>query len=130
MQNTIPAITGELIKPLLETSNWQAFHDEIGELSPNSWIKSDDSVKYTYEQSIIVNNLTIDDKFFVDLDLSQYDNDETIKLDDIFIIQEEWALISRAVSSLVNNSTQVTFYIYEDTIPTKNLKVKIRFANT
>ena len=188
MENIIPAVTGELIRPLLETSNWEPLQDvEIilykgivepesdkgegepnegeGELEPdggtedsgesttpgdgetgdtpsegdgaedtpepeeeiNGWMRNTDETKlYIYSQTVECKGIKESSKFFVDLAIDKYDD-----IEDIFTVQEEWALISRVISNGTEETNgTLTFYIYEDSVPTLDLHVRVRFANT
>lgn len=139
MENIIPAVTGKLITPLLETSNWEPLQDienimlkanvqstttvDGTSATTGGWILNKDNSKlYTYSQEIEVPSITAENKFFVDLDLSKY----TTK-DEILNAQEDWALIGRAVGE---DDGAITFYIYDDAAPSIDLYIKIRFANT
>lgn len=198
MENIIPAITGELIRPLLETSNWEPLKDveiilykgiiepelDEGEGEPNEgegepepdggtedsgestipgdgetgdtpsegegtedtpsegegtedtpepeeeingWIHNTDETKlYVYSQTVECKGIKESSKFFVDLAIDKYND-----IEDIFTVQDEWALISRVISNGTKETDgTLTFYIYEDSVPTLDLHVRVRFANT
>lgn len=150
MENIIPAVTGELIEPLLRTSNWEPLQDvEIilykGIIEPeldtgegtedtpepeeeiNGWIRNtDENQLYIYSQQVECKGIKESSKFFVDLAIDKYDD-----IEDIFTIQDEWALISRVISNGTKETDgTLTFYIYEDSVPTLDLHVRVRFANT
>ena len=133
MQNTIPAITGSSIAPLLLTSKWEPFQDRIIQLKANEKNESSDTggwelnvdpeKLHTYSQQVECAGIKEDSIFFVDLSLTEKEYDTK---DKIITAQEDWAFISKVISA--NN--QLIFYIYENAVPSIDLTVTVRFANT
>ena len=141
MQNIIPAIQGEQLKPLLESSKWEPLTYIQGILKADvktttiiddesvttgGWDRNDGATPlYTYSQTIEITDenviITTDSLFFVDLSLDYSTKDEILNA------QEDWSLIGRAVC---NENNKITFYIYEDAVPSTELHVKIGFANS